>query len=662
MFRFRPPSAAPGLSGVPLALETVRSLLDDMTAPRHFFTGPGLGLAWQHLPMEESAWEVFQGRLLDPAHTREKATFEVWNIHQVQDGVRSAEPLLSLKLDAANARIHMVRGLECYVWEGYDAGGNVYLSRERRKWVRELVQTVCLEQFTDLEGLRDELIGALFHAVVGTSRLPLSSVEAPLPAFSFGELFYSYRAGAPEGGPLQAHQALVANMLSAAMNPRERARWLETALHALPRGEPGHGAGLLVSRWCSLGWTAADLLSCLRTLFNEVSLSPYTDLVDRLIEFLGALLAEGFLSPESALDLYASLLIQGGRHLTAYDLITFHHRGANYPDALLLDAVLAAFLDLGSRHPQLLAGDSGRRRRRALRQAWLLRRFYEEHPVPDLPTSPGENNRVLPASYPRVPEEQILQPARRTRRLYDGDPLPDRLPPPLAEALCQAVRDLQHDEELRELGLALYLDRPLGDAKAPAEPDRTVLLSSLAFSPSVARQRLQALKREPLLQGEAAFLDACSRRLDGPAWSAGVSLDRIGPARRPSAVSLADARRAPDFVFLHTTAGTLTDLLGQFDFRPLTDRFALDWLTQRKRALVARSPTSETLLVYDEACRPRLELRVDVSAGYAARANQEYPVNGLQVLRVWEEGGETEALAAQDLRERPIRLPVNDVH
>ena len=81
-----------------------------------------------------------------------------------------------------------------------------------------------------------------------------------------------------------------------------------------------------------------------------------------------------------------------------------------------------------------------RLRRRALRQAWLIRRRYEGWPVPDLPTSPGENNRVLPPSHPRVPEEQILQPSRRTRRLYADDPLPSHLGRKPAPRRCARAR------------------------------------------------------------------------------------------------------------------------------------------------------------------------------------------------------------------------------
>ena len=141
----------------------------EVTRPCHFFTGPNLRLEWEHPPEEESVWEVFQGRLLDPAHTRQRRTFEAWNVYQLTDEGRSGEPLLSLKWDHDANQIHVVRGLDSYVHEGYDAGGGVFLSRERRKWVRELVGTVELARFRDLEELRDELICLLFNAVVGTS-------------------------------------------------------------------------------------------------------------------------------------------------------------------------------------------------------------------------------------------------------------------------------------------------------------------------------------------------------------------------------------------------------------------------------------------------------------------------------------------------------------
>src|SRR5262249_19262083 len=177
----------------PLSAESVREVVEDVLAPGHFFTGACLRLEWAHVTEQETPWEVFRGRLLDRSHTRQMQRFEVWNIYLVDEAGHSSEPLLSLKLDRGGGKLHIVRGLLCYVWEGYDAGGNVYLSRETTRWVRELTGTILIDRFTTIGDLLDELICRPFHAVVGASRLPLTSVEAPLPAFSLGRLARFYR-------------------------------------------------------------------------------------------------------------------------------------------------------------------------------------------------------------------------------------------------------------------------------------------------------------------------------------------------------------------------------------------------------------------------------------------------------------------------------------
>jgi hypothetical protein len=596
--------------------------------------------------------------LLDPAHTRERRSFEAWNVYQTTpESGRSGEPLLAVKFDVEAGQLHVVRGLDSYVWEGYDAGGNVYMSRERRKWVRELVGTIRLDRFADLEELRDELACRLFQAVVGTSRLPLSSVETPLPAFSFGQFFYCYRSAAPQSsGPPRTWRELVTDMLAPSLNPSEQAHLLETFLHAVPAVEMSDAVGAFAHRWTELGRTIADLSALLRTLFNEVSLSPWTDLIEKTLVFLHALEESGLFQTDQVVDFLSYLLRHIGRHLTAYDLIVFHHRGANYPDALMLDAVLKEYLAIIERRPRLffdVADDSSatrrrkRIRRRALRQGWLLRRRYEGHTVPDLPTSPGENNRVLPPSHPRVSEEQIVQPARRTRHLYANDPLLGRPNPQAADLLRQSLLDLEHADEWRELGLAIFLDRPLGIGKAPTEPDGTLLLSAEAFSASIAQERLHMLAGDVGLRpDDAAFPEV-----------RGVPLDAIGGAVRPGSVSLADARRAAaDFVFLRTTPSSARAFLSQFDFTLLKQRFRLEDVLNGTDVLIARSATGTELVIYDARLRPRLELEVSAGGGYGSRAGQEYPVDGLRVVRVWETIADGEALQAHDLRDESVRL------
>src|SRR5262249_34582305 len=244
-------------------------------------------------------------------------------------------------------------------------------------------------------------------------------------------------------------------------------------------------------RWRQINHHVQEIPKLLRTLFNEVALSPYTDFVDKALTFLQRLVDGGHLDAAGQVDFLSYLLRQLGRHLTAYDLITFHHRGANYPDALLLDTMMRAYLKRVGQSPYLFLDQpkvdtaSKRRglRRRALRQGWLMWHLLQGLPVPDAPTSPGENARVLPPPHVRVPEEQILNPAKRMKRLYDGEPLMP-LTTQVVEVMRQAMVDLHQPAELQELGTAIFLDRPLGGGKAPGEPDRTLLLSYVAFSRS----------------------------------------------------------------------------------------------------------------------------------------------------------------------------------
>src|SRR5689334_23034931 len=110
MVRFRVPPV-PAVA-TPLSLNRVSSLCTELLRPAHLFMGPGLEVAQEHVEREDISWEVFRGRLLDPAHTRQRCSFEAWNLYQLANGERSSEPLLSLKLDGPAAHLHVVRGLD----------------------------------------------------------------------------------------------------------------------------------------------------------------------------------------------------------------------------------------------------------------------------------------------------------------------------------------------------------------------------------------------------------------------------------------------------------------------------------------------------------------------------------------------------------------------
>jgi hypothetical protein len=634
-----------------LTIAEIRSLIQEGLRPGHFFVDPNLGLEWRYHAQLATSWEIFQGRLLDPAHTRLRQAFETWEV-----GVPGAsEPLLAVRLDSARGLVHVTRAIECYAWQGYHAGDNVYLSRETRKWVSELVGTIRWDELLAAE-LRDELICLIFQAVVGTSRLPLTSVESPLPAFSLGQLAYCYRselAADSATAPVTSWHALVDKASRADLARREQVKLLEVLLRAAPLEELDEAAACWLEARSRLGQAPATIPGLLRSLFDEVALSPDTGFVPKTLAFLDHLSRRGALPVADHVDFLGYLLHQLGRHLTAYDLITFHHRGANYPDALLLDAVLQRYLASISQHPELFMPDvdqdpavqeRSRLRRRGLRQAWLIRRRYEGHPVPDVPTSPGENARVLPPPHVRVSEEQITDPARRTKRLFAGQPLPPANGA-IGTVLRHSVDDLQHPDELRELGMAIYLDRPLGSGKRPGEPDATPLLSYEAFSRTVALDRLRQLHDHCGLLRAAAEYNAHAERLQKLAVH-GLGVGSVISSAIPGRVSVDDAARAaPDFLFLRTTRGSARDFVLRFDWSTLAQHVSLDFLAGRENVLIIRASgdardRTGRIDVYDALLRLCLQLRVNQAGGYSARAGVEYPTDGLEALRAWSDRSE----------------------
>lgn len=656
MRTFRPSTyryeAPPGKPGEWTTAE-IRRVLDMSFAPCHFFLGPRMELKFEH-QSEEISWEIFKGRLLEPAHTRIRQEFEAWNAYWVDGERRSEEPILALKLDFAARQLHVVRAIHSYVWEGFDAGGNVIETREITRWVRELVGTIHLSEFKTGSDLLDEIICLLFQAVVGTSRLPLTSLENPLPAFTLGQLSYFY--GDQSGGvagPMRSIEDLTRRGLIEGMARREKVKLLETVLRAASQDQLSAATQLFVTRWREIGHSAADLLALMRELFDEVSLSPFTDFVDKTLAFVGLLEQQYALTTEERIDFLSWLLRRLARHLTAFDLRTFHHRGANYPDALLLNAVLKAYLQAVDAYPELFFSTQGEaspielqkcRRRRALRQGWLLRRWYEGLPVPEIPTSPGENRRVLPATHSRIPDEEILLPEKRIKKLFNNDKLDDHIHKQAADVLAESIADLHHPGELQELGMAVFLDRPLGLLKSPGEPDKTPLLSYQAYSRFVAETRLGFLTDMGLLKElERLALVGNLREM---------TVEGIVPSPpdqniRPGSVSISDAARAaPDFVILRTTKKSAARLLECFLFDDLEPRISpLNWPEGRAFLIVRETSSNERglpiLAFYDRTPTKRFELIVDASQGFNGRAGVELPRAGLRLLRAWAENGDS---------------------
>jgi hypothetical protein len=598
----------------PLTPEIVPATIAELSGPAHFFVRPPLRLTWQYRPDEEVYWELFVGRALDRTQTRRRQRFATWSVHaDDENGHLSDEPVIAARYDAAAGELFVTRAVLCHAHESYDAGGNVIESRETFRWQRELVGSTRLESLATRGELADELACLLFHAVVGTSRLPLTSLEAPLPAFTFGQLGYVYRPGAT-GSSLEPDDLLTL-LGDCSLADIERVKLTELLLRAtndeaLPTAVPA-----LVDR------DSGDPFARLRGVFNGVTLTPYTDFAAKALALPRLARASGLATAAQVADFLTWLLRHLARHLTAYDLVTFHHRGANYPDALLIEDVLRELRPLADEGPQLFVKGE-RLRRRGLRLGLLSREKYRNHPVPDAPTSPGENARVLPEPFVRVPDEQIFAPMMRRRRLFAEDIPEDR------DRLRELLSDLDDPRELVELGTALFLDRSLGAWKQPGEPDQTLLMAHVLFSRSIALRRLQLLAHGPELLPDSAAVDRWTKHLELLRID-GLELTPDGPPPRPGVVSLQDAFMvADDWLILRTTRRTVDDLCRQYQIEgtPPSEQWRL--------VLPKQIGDMSVLRVYDETHSPICDLRLNHSRGYVTRGGAEVLAGGIVPARI----------------------------
>ena len=620
-----------------MPFDEISSAIDRTLAPGHFFLAAGRRLRVVPSVDEQVPWEVFLGHLLDPALTRARERFRTWHIYVDGPDSTASVPLISVCWQTEQRRVHVLRMILTHAFEAYEDPPGVILTRPIQKWVRELVGSLAVAKESS-EQIAAELETLLLLAVIGTSRLPITSLESPLPSFSLGEL--AYLPGQLAGDePNTDAVSFLKDALAGAYSPLVQAKALETALR--------DAGSARVADLCSVLEQTSDARGAasrlIREVFNTAALSPYTHLSDALVGLVAELAKVEWFGVDAALELLSYLLRNLCRHLTAFDLTLFHNFGANYPDALFLDSLLKTYLRLLAEHPQPALAPSGRLLRRGLRQACVARRQYEGHRVPDAPTSMGEHSRVLPAPFVRVPEEQILEAGKRRRLLFEHDPTDGLLSDTTRELLSASLAELDDPRELRELGLALYLDRPLGVLKSPGEIDRTPLLSYEAYSRFVAVRRLATLKSAGWIDASRyQALRAALAELSTP----GIAAGEIVVSQRPGVVSLADANKAAaDFVVLRTTRGSLEELLRRYDLRPLAERFsaAARWLEEDPRVLLisqtlAGSPQRSVLQAYS-AIELRLELGFpgerSTMAHYVQRSGGEL-VARLQVLRAWD--------------------------
>jgi hypothetical protein len=649
--------------------ETLRTIIADLLHPdRFFFDRACRCLTIEHVSNEEIPWDIYRGRLLGEGQTRQRWIFESWNCFLDRKGrAEHPLPILSVKLYLPLNQIHVIRSILSYVWEAYPAEDNVILSREVQKNVAELVGTIDLNIIRDESEIRDELATLLFQAVVGASRLPLTSLESPLPAFTLGQLGYF------PSGLVHDRESCFMLLESASRiggSSLEKAKAIELLIRSSPPESVPACAEAAAQMRAAQPTGVSVLISVMRLMIDEISLTPYTDFVAKFLLFLDELSKHYLLSTADIVDLESYILRQVVRHLTAYDLVTYHHRGANYPDALMLDAVLKNYLERMEESPQLFATsdrdtEKERRakqiRRRALRQAWLMRKLCVGLPVPDRPSSPGENQRIF-SGLDRLPEEQITNPEKRTRRLFEREPT-IAICPQARSILHESGADLEHAVELRELGMALFLDRPLGVFKEPGEPDRTPLLSYEAFSVAIAGRRLEALANDPDIAFPSETVERAMATLTGRLCAIGLPLRVSMPGRNPATVSLDDAVRvSPDFQVLRITRRSLQDFLNEFDFSPLSKWKATDLGKPEHTRLLIRAASlddaaQDELLFLDEKLCKRLQVRIEPSGGYILRSGVEYPAAGLLVQGIFLPEESLEDLHERNAASEEIRLP-----
>lgn len=577
-----------------------------------------------HADQETVRWEIFLGHLLDQAATRRIETFSAWHVFLDRATVRAENPLLSIYWNAAAQTVFVTRQILTHAFEAFEESPGVIGTRAVQKWVRELVGAISTREL-DASEIEVQLGQLVYLAVVGLSRLPITSLESPLPCFSLGELaYFPGDSRAMDNGHPKADRLFA---LLAGAEVAVAARALEFAL----RGLPPEADQQMIATLAQIEPERVDLL--VRTVFNQAALAPYTGFADRLVNLVGRLAGKPWFGTGRALRVYSFMLRQLCRHLTAFDLSLFHNFGANYPDALFLDSLLQAPLRILEEQPQAGISPDQRLLRRALRGAVLLRKHYEGLRVPDAPTSMGENSRVLPAPFVRVPEEQITELGKRRRTLFDQSPTDGLFSARTRPILEQSFRELNDQQELQELGTALFLDRPLGVLKRPGEVDRTPLVSYVAFSRSLAVRRLATASSAGWLDDSTH--DALRARLANLA-PAGVAAAELQCVERPGIVSLADANKAAaDFVVLRSTRGSLDEMLQLYDWEPLASKLPAihDWLLRASDVLFLqqRDVRSDAL--------PRFEffrggeLQFVLSAGASASTMARYRERaGIEVL------------------------------
>ena len=120
-------------------------------------------------------------------------------------------------------------------------------------------------------------------AVIGTSRLPITSLEAPLPAFSLGQLAYFPNLVSRELSSWVDPVCMLGKALADRLGEVEMAKVLETTLRATADPNQGQVLHVLDAFVAGSPLGAQQIGAIVTRLFQHVALSPYTEFVDRLM-------------------------------------------------------------------------------------------------------------------------------------------------------------------------------------------------------------------------------------------------------------------------------------------------------------------------------------------------------------------------------------------
>ena len=184
---------------------TLRGCVESSLSAGRFFVAQPQALRVERVDGEDVPWELFRGHLLDAAQTTASRQFQAWHLYLDGQDTPADAPLISLYQDQDAETMFVVRRILVRGHAAYEDPPGVIQTRAVEKWARELVGSIDYAGLSAFE-LGMELGAYLELAIVGTSRLPITSLESPLPAWSLGQLAYlpRIRHGGQNAGPIRS--------------------------------------------------------------------------------------------------------------------------------------------------------------------------------------------------------------------------------------------------------------------------------------------------------------------------------------------------------------------------------------------------------------------------------------------------------------------------